>query len=216
MDIKRAQYMKCSLCSGTAYWLTTAADRDYYRCGGCRSVLLHPQFFLSSEQEKARYETHQNCTDDPRYQKFVSPIVDAIKERFGNQAIGLDFGAGTGPVITKMLSDAGYDMALYDPFFHDNPKALNQQYDFIACCEVIEHFHQPAKEFRLLRSLLKAGGVLYCKTELVSESTDFENWYYKNDPTHVFFYNQKAFAQICEDTAFSNVQIDGRLIILEV
>ena len=112
MDNKRAQYMRCSLCSSTAYWLTTADGRDYYRCVGCRSVLLHPQFFLSSKQEKARYETHNNCPDDPRYQKFVSPIVDAIKERFGKQKKGLDFGAGTGPVITKMLTDAGYDMSV--------------------------------------------------------------------------------------------------------
>ena len=207
--------MTCKLCNATAFWFANAASRDYYRCDTCRSVMLHPRFLLSPDEEKARYETHNNCPRDPRYQKFVSPIVDAVKERFGKQARGLDFGAGTGPVITKMLTDAGYSMALYDPFFHDNPNALNQRYDFIACCEVIEHFHQPAKEFRLLRSLLKKGGMLYCKTELFSENTDFEAWYYKNDPTHVFFYNEKSFAWICENLSFSYAHIDGRLIVLK-
>lgn len=207
--------MTCRLCGSTARWFTNTDSRDYYRCGTCSSVMLHTRFLLSPDEEKARYETHNNCPDDPRYQKFVSPIVDAVKERFDKQAKGLDFGAGTGPVITKMLTESGYDMALYDPFFHDNPGVLNHRYDFIACCEVIEHFHQPAKEFCLLRSLLKASGALYCKTELVSDNAVFEDWYYKKDPTHVFFYHDKTFEWICENLSFSKVRTQGRLIVIE-
>jgi 2-polyprenyl-3-methyl-5-hydroxy-6-metoxy-1,4-benzoquinol methylase len=174
--------------------------------------MLHPKHFLSPREEKARYETHNNCPDDMRYQQFVSPIVESIMKAFEPTAKGLDFGAGTGPVITKMLTDAGYSMELYDPFFHDNPEALELKYDFIVCCEVIEHFHHPFKEFTLLRSLLKPKGILYCKTELISENLVFENWYYKNDPTHVFFYHNETLRWIRKNLLFTGLQVEGRVI----
>lgn len=177
--------------------------------------MLHPKHFLTPQEEKARYETHNNCPDDLRYQKFVSPIVNSIMNTFEPTAKGLDFGAGTGPVITKMLTDAGYSIELYDPFFHNNPDVLELKYDFIACCEVIEHFHHPYKEFTHLRSLLKPNGVLYCKTEIISENVDFEKWYYKNDPTHVFFYHNKSFHWIKTCLGFSSLNIQDREIELK-
>lgn len=106
-------------------------------------------------------------------------------------------------------------MELYDPFFYNNKETLKSKYNFIACCEVIEHFHNPLNEFKLLRSLLSPGGVLYCKTDIYSESIDFESWYYKFDPTHVFFYHKNAFQWIQENTFFSKVEIKGRLIEFE-
>ncbi|QGU00323.1 hypothetical protein SYNTR_1729 [Candidatus Syntrophocurvum alkaliphilum] len=207
--------MNCSLCSGSTSWFYNFRNMDYYKCGACSSVFLHPKYFLSSDEEKARYEEHNNCVDDKGYQKFVSPIVNAVKERFSIDARGLDFGAGTGPVITKLLSDEGFSLELYDPFFWNNPEVLESTYDFIVCCEVIEHFKDPLKEFKLLRSLLNPGGVLYCMTEVYSEDRDFEKWHYKNDATHVFFYHKDAFKWIKDNLKFSRLDINGRLIELE-
>lgn len=129
-------------------------------------------------------------------------------------AKGLDFGAGTGPVITKLLHDIGFHLELYDPFFWNNPQVLNATYDFIACCEVIKHFKNPWQDFKLLRSLLTPGGVLYCITEIYSENLDFEKWHYKNDATHVFFYHQDAFKWIKDNFKFSKLEIEGNLIKL--
>ena len=81
--------------------------------------------------------------------------------------------------------------------------------------EVIEHFHHPKKEFELLFNLLKPGGKLYCKTDLFSESKNFDSWGYKNDPTHVFFYHQKSILWIQKNIGFTSVKIDGRLIVFE-
>jgi len=36
---------------------------------------------------------------------------------FNTNHKGLDFGAGTGPVISKVLKDKGYCIAQYDIFF---------------------------------------------------------------------------------------------------
>ncbi|MCR3921506.1 MAG: class I SAM-dependent methyltransferase [Firmicutes bacterium] len=200
------------MCNGDATLFQIVSGKEYYQCRSCSSILLHPRMFISNEEEKKRYQEHNNDVDDIRYQKFVAPIVTKVRKKFTPAHNGLDFGAGTGPVITKILRDHGYNITIYDPYFWHNPEALEQKYDFIACCEVIEHFHDPAKEFSLLRSLLKPNGSLLCMTDIYTQDIDFKQWYYKNDQTHVFFYHAQAFQWIKAHLHFSTVTIDGRLI----
>ena len=195
-----------------AHFFRNVGHRDYFKCSICSSIMLHPKYYLSPEEERARYEKHNNNPEDIGYQRFVAPIVTAIKERFAPGDMGLDFGAGTVPVITKLLHDAGYSVQVYDPYFHNNLGVLQARYDYIACCEVVEHFHHPVKDFELLRSLLQRDGVLYCKTDIYMEEIDFAKWYYKNDPTHVFFYHEDAFRWIQQNLGFSKLTIQGRLI----
>jgi cyclopropane fatty-acyl-phospholipid synthase-like methyltransferase len=142
----------------------------------------------------------------------VQPIVQAILKAQPKAAVGLDFGAGTGPVIAQMLKKEGYDISLYDPFFYREKEVLNSTYDFIICCEVIEHFHDPATEFALLKKLLKPGGRLFCMTHLLTKKEDFKNWYYKNDFTHVIFYTPKTLQWIQKKVGFKHLSIDNRLI----
>lgn len=186
----------------------------FFECGVCEGILRDQNDYLSAEDEKARYQDHNNDVNDPGYQKFVSPITDAVLEAFGQDAVGLDFGCGTGPVVSKVLNDKGYELVAYDPFFCNKPKTLERQYDYIVCCEVAEHFHDPHKEFELLRKLLKPGGKLYCMTHLYTKDIDFENWYYRNDPTHVFFYRAETFEWIKEHIGFSDFRVEGRLVEL--
>ena len=77
----------------------------------------------------------------------------------------------------------------------------------------MEHFQEPAKEFRLLQKLLKKGGKLYCMTELLPKQDEFRDWYYKNDPTHVVFYSEKNLIWIKEAMGFEDVSVEGRLIV---
>lgn len=167
--------------------------------------------------EKERYLTHNNDVSDPRYRKFVSPIVESVIKDFSpEEHVGLDFGAGTGPVITKLLSESNYKIFAYDPFFLPYTELLQRCYDFIACCEVIEHFQDPAKEFELLRSMLLPGGKLYCMTHVYDSNIDFSTWYYKNDPTHIFIYQKETFGFILKKFSFTEVRIDKRLITLSL
>ena len=202
----------CPLCNGSARFFATTQMRTYHKCETCLGVFLDRAQLVDAQEEKARYLEHNNEVDDPRYQDFVRPIVSSILADFGRNHKGLDFGAGTGPVITKMLSDAAYDVVPYDPYFHNFPELLNEQYDYIACCEVIEHFYRPLREFGILRNLLNPGGALYCMTVLYDESLNFEAWYYKNDQTHAFFYHSKSIEWIKGHFKFKAVEIQGRLI----
>lgn len=175
---------------------------------------MHPEDFPSASEEEYRYTTHNNDVEDKRYQRFVAPIVDLVVKDFSpKNTLGLDYGAGTGPVITKLLSDQGYQLELYDPYFHPNSSTLEKKYDYIVCCEVVEHFHTPDAEFQRLFSLLKKGGRLYCMTDFLGEDQLFSDWYYKNDETHVAFYNATSLDWIKNHCGFSNVEKKGRLVV---
>lgn len=204
--------MKCILCEGNIVFYGTWRDRDYHRCENCKSIMMDPKDFLGFKSERARYEQHNNDVNDKRYQNFVSPIVKSVLEDHTTHNIGLDFGAGTGPVISKLLRDRSYNIKIYDPFFANYPHLLEEKYNYIVCCEVMEHFHNPKKEFNLLRSILKPKGTLYCMTEIYDSSINFSDWYYKNDETHVFFYSKKALEIIKKESGFSNLKVNDNFI----
>ena len=77
----------------------------------------------------------------------------------------------------------------------------------------MEHFSAPKREFSELASLLKPGGKLYCKTSLYSKEIDFDNWYYKNDVTHIFFYTVKSLEWIKTNLTFSALEVHPNAII---
>lgn len=202
----------CSLCDSKTEAFYKNKQGEYYQCTNCLSIMLDPLDYVSSKEEKKVYKTHNNDVDDIRYQNFVSPIVESVKKYYDVSHIGLDFGAGTGPVITSLLEKEGYSLNLYDPFFHPYPENLRLSYDYIVCCEVMEHFHKPYDEFRKLTAMLNPNGSLFCMTSMYDESIDFNDWYYKRDETHVFFYHKKAIEWIKNEFGFSELEVDSRLI----
>jgi SAM-dependent methyltransferase len=206
----------CPLCGHATTLFYDFKQRDYFQCDGCQAIIKDPANWPSRAQEKRRYLEHLNDVADPRFQKFVAPITELVKQRFECSHKGLDFGAGHAPVITHVLSEAGYDIQPYDPLFFDEPALLEAAYDYICSCEVIEHFHQPAESFALLRRLLKPGGMLLCMTELYHEGIDFHRWNYKNDPTHVFMYHCNTIRYIAEKYCFSSFYVTGRLISFQL
>lgn len=176
---------------------------------------MDPTDFVSTKKEIERYQKHNNNVDDVGYQHFVKPIVNEVLSYFKKSHKGLDFGCGTGPVITKLLRNQAYNITTYDPFFDNNPDALKNTYDYIVCCEVIEHFHHPLREFKLLKSLLNPTGKLFCMTDVFQEKINFNNWYYRNDETHVIFYHENTLKWIAKQLNFSKITIEKRLITFE-
>ncbi|WP_372918039.1 class I SAM-dependent methyltransferase [Salegentibacter sp.] len=205
--------MDCILCGAETRTFRKSKKREFVRCTNCGGIQLLPEYYVAEDIEKQRYLTHNNDVEDPRYQQFVSPITSRVLGEFSFKHTGLDYGCGTGPVAATELEKHGYSVALYDPFFHSDKGVLTNSYDFIICCEVMEHFYEPTREFRELSGKLNPGGKLYCKTSLYSEDIDFDNWYYKNDPTHVFFYTEESLIWIKENLGFSRVEIEPKLIV---
>jgi len=206
--------LSCPLCSGSSSPFSKHKEREFLQCHICSSVFLHPKDYLTPEAEQLHYQHHNNNPDDAGYQNYVRPLVDNILTDFTLKHSGLDFGSGTGSPIVKLLEDQNYDITQYDLYFHNHPEVLQQQYDYIAASEVVEHFKEPYKEFDLLQSLLKPNGKLYIMTGLWFATTDFASWYYKNDHTHVFLYHPNAFDWIKNEFGFRDVRIEGRVVVL--
>lgn len=199
----------CPLCGAAGQALF---KQLYLICDGCGGIFMGKSFRLPPALEKARYETHNNDVEDPGYQKFATPVAEAVWQTWQPHHHGLDFGCGPGPVVSKLLLDRGYNIRQYDPFFCDKPELLEQKYDYIVCCEVVEHFYEPLLEFRRLHNLLRPGGRLICKTHLYTPATDFSRWYYKNDETHVFIYQARTMEWIKATVGFSALTINDRII----
>lgn len=204
--------MECILCQNP---LTSKIDPQYFHCATCFAYVKDVDYYFSSEQEKRHYEFHNNDVNDLGYQKFTSPITNEVLACFSPDTLGLDFGCGKGPVITKQLIDRGYSVHLYDPYFYPDKSYVNHQYDYIFSCEVFEHFHHPHQEIIHLKSLLKSGGLLLIMTHLYENQRPFESWYYRKDETHVFIYTAQTFEYIAQQYDFEILKISERFIVLK-
>lgn len=190
---------QCLLCGVAGRGEFTTRDaRRYFQCARCALVHLHPGQRISRADERARYELHQNDPADPAYVAFLLRLADPMMARLRPGAQGLDFGCGPAPVLSQLLTAAGFPCAAYDPFFAPDPALLEERYDFVTCSEVVEHAHDPAGMFSTLQRLLRSGSVLGVMTRFHPGSPKFEGWWYRRDPTHVCFYNETTMRWIAE------------------
>lgn len=183
--------MRCPVCEGSeGRPFQAIGGRAYGRCERCQATFLLPAHLPTAEAEHAEYALHRNTGDDAGYRQFLQRLAEPLLQRLAPRRHGLDFGCGPGPVLADLLRAAGHTVALYDPFFQPDTAALQARYDFITCTEVIEHFHQPAAEFRRLDEMLHPGGWLALMTRFQTDDARFAQWHYRRDPTHVVFYRE--------------------------
>lgn len=189
----------CVLCgSEKTEWIyrdETRMDykRDYYKCKECSLIFVPPDQRLSADEEKSRYEMHENDPKDPRYRKFLSRMFTPMAERLEPESYGLDFGSGPGPTLNLMFEEEGHTVRIYDPFYAPDRSVFNEQYDFITTTETAEHLFDPLMELDRLWSCLKPGGYFGVMTKRHQGAEHFKNWHYKNDDTHVVFYHKDTF-----------------------
>ncbi len=206
----------CPLClsAKTEYYIELR-NRNYSRCTVCDLIFMHKQDFVSPQQEKERYELHQNHLLDAGYKSFLNQIIQPVKQRVPSGKNGLDYGSGPFPALTKLLESAAYCMDRYDVFFHPDGKIFNKKYDFIVLSEVAEHFYAPAKEFQRLIRLLKSQAYLFVMTHRTDTVKDFAGWYYPKDVTHVCFYAQKSMRYIAGTHNLNLEIINDRLVVFQ-
>ena len=174
-------------------------NRNYLRCFFCELVYVPTEYRLTSEDEKAIYDLHQNDEQDVGYRQFLSRLSGPLLEKLGKadgKQRGLDFGCGPGPTLSNIFEEQGYQMDLYDPFYYNDPSVLEKTYDFICSTEVVEHLHDPEKTFSSLFNMLESGGCLGIMTKLVIDKDAFSKWHYIRDLTHICFYSRSTFEYI--------------------
>ncbi len=181
----------CPVClAAAARAFLTIQGRDYWRCTECGATFLEPTQRPDAAAERAHYDSHRNEIDDPGYRRFLARLTVPLLERLAPGSRVLDYGCGPGPALAAMLTEAGHDVCLYDPFYQPDTAVLEGSYDAITCTEVVEHFHEPMQELVRLRALLRPGGLLGIMTCFQTDDTRFADWHYRRDPTHVVFYKE--------------------------
>jgi hypothetical protein len=212
--VKLCPHRSCPLCRETSIQhFSRILERDFWSCRTCHLIFVPAEQHLSAEDEKARYDQHNNDPDDPDYRAFLNRMFLPMHQRLSTTSCGLDFGSGPGPTLSLMFEEAGYRMAIYDHFYAPNHVALTQSYDFITATEVVEHLRHPSFELERLWSHLNPGGLLGVMTQLVPEDTPFDAWYYIKDPTHVCFYSRSTFEWLAEQWQ-AELTFPGRSVML--
>jgi len=170
-------------------------QRTFFLCENCYLIFVHADFFPSHQNEKSRYQKHQNSIDDKAYVDFLNQAIHPALPLLSLSARGLDFGCGPVPVLSQLLAAANLKCDIYDPFFF--PKLNETQlYDFIFATECFEHFFSPANELQRIIKLLASQGFLIIMTELWKDLEQFSKWSYARDITHVSYFHANTIKYI--------------------
>lgn len=164
--------------------------RNYHRCPSCQLIYVPPSERPDVLSEKAQYDLRDSHSGDDSYRDFLSRLLKPLLTKIKPGAIGLDFGSGPGPLLASMLREAGMKVRTYDVFYDPDASVWYQDYDFITCSEVIEHLHNPGREFSRLFAALKPGGWLGLMTSHVIDRGAFSDRPQIRDLTYVCFYSK--------------------------
>ena len=205
--------MNCPLCNCLTEKSFVANGKNYYRCDNCGLVYMDENDRLCADDEKKRYSFHQNSIDDDGYVSFLGRVIEPTMKYLSAGAKGLDYGCGPNPVLAQIIKGKGFECDFYDPYFFPQCN-FSAKYDFIFATECFEHFFNPSHELDKICTLLNNNGILGIMTEFLPQNTDFTDWYYKNDPTHVCFYNEKSIGYICSKYNFKELYNDKHRVII--
>ncbi len=190
----------CPLClENKISFFSKDQNRDYYQCSNCRLVFVLSEDFLSSKDEKEKYDHHQNSIENSGYCQFLDRLLIPMQFYLEDGAKGLDFGSGPGPTLSIIMEQRGYDISIYDYFYENNPSVFKYQYDFITSTEVIEHLHDLRYELDKLWQHLEIGGVLGLMSAFIPKDQPFDKWYYIRDLTHVRFFSRESLTWLANE-----------------
>lgn len=160
-------------------------------------IFMNPAERLGYEEEKARYDNHEN-QGSPGHLGFLEPLVKSIDDYFHAAGLSrtqlsmLDFGCGPTPTLSTLFDLKGYKTTNYDIYYHPDQDQLRRSYHLVTSTEVWEHLHSPRQEIEKLIKLLKPGGLLGVMTSAHRGEAAFHDWYYRRDLTHVVFFSEKT------------------------
>jgi len=184
---------KCHICENKNLELIndTKKKLNYYLCNNCGYIFIDPAKIPSIEKEKERYLKHNNAQENTGYvEMFENFIETGIEPHNHVIKTALDFGCGTTPVLQGILEKHGIKTDIYDPFFFPEKIYENKTYDLITCTEVFEHLYNPMAIMEMFTNHLNKNGLIAIMTMFhPNDKTEFLNWWYRRDVTHISFFS---------------------------
>lgn len=168
--------------------------RDFMHCPSCGLVFVSRAQWLTVNDERARYDHHDNSHSNPGYVRFLGEVADAVGAIAAPGARILDFGSGENAVLTAELRRRGFDAIPYDPLYALGESALSSTYDVVILCEVIEHLRDLRDELLSASRCLAAHGCMVIRTQCYPSVEDVPTWWYARDATHIHFFAPRTLA----------------------
>ena len=200
--------MQCPLCGFSTCTLTSGENREYRLCSQCRAISVPARFHISRDDEVKRYLEHNNNLENEGYVQMFQEKISILQAYEIKSA--LDYGCGYEPVLKTLMERQGIKADGYDPNFFPDTR-LDKRYDLVISTETFEHFRNPAEEIQRITDRVTPGGYLAIMTRFYPTGDNgfqpdkFANWYYKRDPTHIFFYCTKTFQWLAKNIGFKMV-----------
>jgi hypothetical protein len=167
---------------------------------------------LTPAEEVSRYKMHRNTLSNKGYVGMFLEKISAVHQHCPGVKSVLDYGCGPSPVLAELLKRDGFSCEVYDPFFF--PASPDGYYDLIISTEVFEHLRDLRGELQRICKLLKPGGYLAVMTSLHDKVSDFENWWYASDPTHICFFGASTFDWLAREFGFDIIFLDYKNFII--
>ena len=192
-------------------------EREFYHCEECDLKFVDRKSVLSLKDQKEVYDLHQNNIRSSGYEKFLMRVVDPIRKLLPDSSRGLDFGCGPYPMLIEIFNDYGYENIYgYDPIYKNQVSLLENRYDFITCCEVIEHFINLKSDLDQLLECIVDSGILVLSTGLHHEAKrEFKEWHYIQDITHINFFSKSTCEYIAKTFDLSILDLGNDIITLQ-
>ncbi len=181
--------MICPLCK-FAFCREIGSDRRraFYLCNVCDLVFVPPEYHLSTEQERRRYDLHDNTEKNQGYVGFLGQVADVAESVSPKEGRFLDFGCGKEAVLSSLLERRNRRCDCFDPLY-EHTIDMENRYETVILCEVIEHCRNVHETLMSIRRLLLHGGAVIVRTQCRPDNSDLMQWWYVQDPAHVCFFS---------------------------
>ncbi len=186
----------CKICSSaTSHIRESRKKLDYYRCQHCGFIYLDDKHIVDSQTEKSHYDKHQNSFESLGYVDIFEKFIDKVIEPYlKNIESALEFGCGSGPVLAELLRRKGLEVDQYDLYYFPKKVYEGKKYDLITSTEVFEHLKEPTTILQTLANSINSRGYIVIMTQFPPyHDSDFLNWWYRRDITHISFFTPKSF-----------------------
>lgn len=205
----------CPLCHhNNAHYFYHDKKRHFYQCPDCQLVFADGKSHLPKQNEIERYQDNQTKNKQLQLANFIQTVINQLPTN-NSTAIGLNFGRHlAGKALSKLILGE-VELLQYDPSQQYERHVLQQQYDFICCYRVFDHFKQPSIQWQLLTKLLKPNGLLIINNHLLHDLNAFAKWHNKNNLTHVSFYNLACFQYLANLGQMQLIFAEKDLILMQ-
>ncbi len=203
--------MNCPICDNKTdnFW-DFKLSIAYHYCRVCDYIFKDPSHHQSLDEQKKRYDLHENDPDNEGYRKYFDRFLDFVLPKVGKGGRALDFGSGASDLLSQMLSKAGFGTVHYDPIYHPDISYARYRYDLIVSTEVFEHLSDPLGMMHHLAGLLATDGYLALQTQFHPKGRgEFLEWYYRLDPTHIGFFTPVTLQALASKSSLKYLDDDG-------